>query len=572
MSYPDAEAASQPDLRPAAQVMDLDRLGNHFQSRLSFVRSSMRRMMNEQWRIQRIGFDLDAEGYGTAIYRIDTPNAHYHCVIFSMFLPAEKRSDRVIADQWDVSFVLLAGDVDAQQLADLRRNVPLQEAGRFDARVLVLSRANRSLRNFERFLGALAEGCQPDPRQLAEVGYLYRTTAVYGNGKFGIADYSCLQGNADFTQPFSAQMFTVYLLRHFSIEQIEHMARARNPQRAVGLDIGLQRYLGIGNSTGLGMAPFLVNHPQLVNQWIWARETGLSRVIAQPADVPRVQRFRSLLERARRHLQETTTEDKRQSTIDLQTLTDLGQLAEWCVRQPADTGLWLRLQAWTEAHCGKGCQELLVSLLLELYPEQVDPLAEQMAIKEGFRLNADMPLSELRELIERQYRWALDYNLGSHEANHFFWYRSAEKEEPRLGERALEPGAEKEMQLGIAQNIQRCHNALLAYLEQHPQQLTAHFLLAQPHFKGTVCRLQGMARCAYGEIRANLMDRNMLPIDLLRCKLAFFGAGKFDPKSSRWVRITLFQGAPLVSEIGQPFDDDWNFAVMPELATAAGEH
>lgn len=204
--------------------MDLERLGSHFQSRLSFVRSSMRKMMNEQWRIERTRFDLDAEGFGTAIYRIDTASAHYHCVIFSMYLPPEKRSDRVIADQWDVSFVLLAGDVEEAQLADLRRNVPLQEAGRFDARVLVLSRANRSLRNFERFLGALAEGCQPDPRQLAEVGYLYRTTAVYGNGKFGIADFSCLQGNADFTQPFSAQMFTVYLLRHFSIEQIEHMA------------------------------------------------------------------------------------------------------------------------------------------------------------------------------------------------------------------------------------------------------------------------------------------------------------------------------------------------------------
>jgi hypothetical protein len=36
------------------------------------------------------------------------------------------------------------------------------------------------------------------------------------------------------------------------------------------------------------------------------------------------------------------------------------------------------------------------------------------------------------------------------------------------------------------------------------------------------------------------------------------------------VRITLFQGAPLVSEIGQPFADDWNFAVMPELTNAAG--
>nr|WP_314530674.1 hypothetical protein [uncultured Pseudomonas sp.] len=564
MSYSPC-APSQPAMRPAAQVMDLDRLGSQFQSRLSFVRSSMRRMMNQQWRIQRSQFDLDSEGFGTAIYRIDTPNAHYHCVILSAYLPPEKRSDRVIADQWDVSFVLLAGDVDDQQLQDLRRNVPLQEAGRFDSRVLVLSRANRSLRNFDRFVAALAEGVQPQPQQLAEVGYLYRTTAVYGNGKFGIADFSCLQGNEDFNQPFSAQMFTVYLLRHFSIEQIEHMARARNPQRAVGLDVALQRYLGVGNSTGLGMAPFLINHPQLVNQWVWARETALAQVMEQAADLPHIARLRSLLERAQRHVQQTVTDDQRQASIDQRTLADLANLLHWFDAQPASADLWRRVQAWTQTYGGIGCQELLVSLLLELYPQLVDPLAEQMAVSEGFRLNADMPLSELRALIENHYRWALDFDLGSPAANHFFWYRSAEKEEPRLGERALEPGAEKEMQLGIAHNIQRCHAALLVYMEQHPQQLTAHFLLARPHFKGTVCRLQGMARCAFGEIRANLMDRNMLPIDLLRCKLAFFGAGKFDPKSSRWVRITLFQGAPLVSEIGQPFDDDWNFAVMPTL-------
>jgi hypothetical protein len=292
--------------------------------------------------------------------------------------------------------------------------------------------------------------------------------------------------------------------------------------------------------------------------------------VAQAADLPHAQRFQALLLRARRHLQQTRTEDQRQSAIDLQTLVDLEQLAGWFAGQSVNTGLWSQLQAWAEVNVGVGCQELLVSLLLELYPEQVDPLAEQMSVNEGFRLNAEMPLDELCDLIETQYRWALDYDLSGAEANHFFWYRSAEKEEPRLGERAMEPGAEKEMQLGIAHNIQRCHRALLAYREQHPRQLTAHFLLALPQFKGTVCRLQGMARCAFGEIRANLMDRSMLPIHLLRCKLAFFGAGKFDPKSSRWVRITLFQGAPLVSEIGQPFADDWNFAVMPELTNAAG--
>ncbi|MBF8743861.1 hypothetical protein [Pseudomonas guariconensis] len=553
-----------PTLRPASQVMDLARLGSHFQSPLSFVRSSMRRMMNQHWQVRRSRFDLDAEGFGTAIYRIDTPNAHYHCVLFSAYLPPEKRSDRVIADQWDVTFVLVAGDVDEAQLADLQRNVPLQEAGRFDARVLVLSRANRSLRNFDRFLTALAEGSQPDPRQLAEVGYLYRTTAVYGNGKFGIADFACLQGNPDFDQPFAAQMFTVYLLRHFSIEQIEHMAQALDPQRAVKLAPALQRYLGVGNATGLGMAPFLINHPQLVERWISVRETALAQVLSQAAEPAHLARLHTLLQRAHQHLAQTLTDDPRQHAQNQCTLTELTALAQWLERQPASGDLWPRLLAWSEAHGGLGCQELLVSLLLELYPEQVTPLADQMGVAEAWRLDAQMPLVQLRELIEQQYGWALAYDFGDVEAEHFFWYRSAEKEEPRLGMRAEEPGAEKEMQLGIARNLQRCHAAVLEHLRTQPQALTAHFLIAQPAFKGTVRRLQGMAQTRYGEIRANLLARDMLPIHLLRCKLAFFGAGKFDPKSSRWVRITLFQGAPLVSEIGQPFADDWNFAVMPQ--------
>ena len=41
----------------------------------------------------------------------------------------------------------------------------------------------------------------------------------------------------------------------------------------------------------------------------------------------------------------------------------------------------------------------------------------------------------------------------------------------------------------------------------------------------------------------------MRPIDLLRFKLAFFGASRFDPRSDRWLRICLFQGAPFPDEM-----------------------
>ena len=56
---------------------------------------------------------------------------------------------------------------------------------------------------------------------------------------------------------------------------------------------------------------------------------------------------------------------------------------------------------------------------------------------------------------------------------------------------------------------------------------------------------------AYAEIRDNLLGAELRPIDMLRCKLAMFGARKFDPRSDRWLRITLFQGAPFPDELAE---------------------
>ena len=53
---------------------------------------------------------------------------------------------------------------------------------------------------------------------------------------------------------------------------------------------------------------------------------------------------------------------------------------------------------------------------------------------------------------------------------------------------------------------------------------------------------------------------------MLRAKLSFFGASKFDPKSDRWIRITLYQGAPLFDDIADPdagfAADDWWLPVL----------
>ena len=69
-----------------------------------------------------------------------------------------------------------------------------------------------------------------------------------------------------------------------------------------------------------------------------------------------------------------------------------------------------------------------------------------------------------------------------------------------------------------------------------------------------------VAQLPYSDIRDNLISSSMLPIDMLRCKLSFFGATKFDPRSDRWVRITMYQDAPFPDEIHTVDADDWSSA------------
>ncbi|MDM8349051.1 hypothetical protein P8H27_09060 [Pseudomonas sp. sp1636] len=562
-NHPAMQGAQALPMRPASVVMDLERLGSLHQSRLSFMRSLVRKIMREGWRIEPRRFELDAEGYGSVIYRVQTEGDLFSFVLFSQYLAPDKRNDRVIATEWDLTMALCEGEVDDDYVEFLRRNVPLQEAGRLDARVLVLSRANRSVRNFDAVVDALSAGRQPDAAQIAKVGYLYRTTAVYGSGKLGMADWEKVSGkHPDFARPYAAEMFVCYMLRNFSLQQAEHIARQRAPQTAVPMQPALKRYFGIGNSTGLGMAPYLINHPQLVSRWIEMRELALARVCGLgQVTAERLARLQALVARGIAHIQQTVTEDAWQTGHNQAVLEDLARLQDWLASQPLQS--WAQLQAWSARMLGLQGQELLNCILLELYPELVDSLEDRLVVVENLELQPQMPARELRALIERHYDWALAIDFAAEGASETFWYRSEEKQEPRLGNCSLESGRDKQMPLGIGYLVQQCHRQLLAYLAEQPEQCTASFLLRHPEQRGIARRIQSMSQTHYGEIRANLLDREVLPMHLLRCKLAFFGVSKFDPRSRLWVRNTMFQGAPLLEDIGQPFEDDWFLPLAP---------
>ena len=548
--------------------MELPRLGAFSSSRLSFARSLIRKMARQRWQVTQTRFDLDADGYGEVIYRIQTPQARYHVVIFSRYLDDTQRSDRVIAEAWDLTFGLVEGDVEDDLMASLSENVPLQEAGRQHPNLLVISRANRSVRNFSSFVEQLSQGRQPAESLLKTAGYLYRTTAVYGNGKFGIADFARLKDNPDFRQPFSAQMTAVYVLRQFSIDQVEHIARNKSPD-AVSLSDDLKRYVGIGNSTGLGMAPFLINHPLLINQWVHMRETALSLAKQEAADEEAQRRLLDLMRRAIQSLQECDIENDDQRLKNEDVVSELSMAAAWLDQVSAEADLWLQLSDWAEAAFTVETQELINTLLIEIYPDHADGLEDHMAAEESLELVPDMPLIQLKQLIETHLDWALQVDLTSSDERYWFWYRSIEKEEPRLGVRGVDEGEEKELSIAIGPRVQRIHAALDAYLLQDPAALTIDFLMANPRDSDIVRRIQTMAGSAYGEIRANLWHREMKPMHLLRAKLSFLGAQRFDPKGDRWVRVTFFQGAPLISELNaEPVDlvdfDDWSFALAPQ--------
>lgn len=548
----------QVDLRPPSVVMRLSRLGSFHQSRLSFMRVLLRSIVAENWKFEAPDWHVDDAGVGHAVYTVHGPDHTYSLVAFAHDIPADMRSDRVIAEAWDTTFSLHDGIPTADDIERLRANVPFQEAGRISKKELTLSRANRSVRLWNYVVDCLSRGEQPEEEELYAVGYLMRTTAVYGSGKFGAADRCDISDRNALRNPFQVEMLTVYLIRNFVMDLVEHMARVQGGESAVPLEPALRRCLGIGNSTGLGMAPFLVNHPALLNTWVLARETALARVRAV-RDVPTAVFDEMLghLQLCLRNAENWNSQHEIQKPKVVELCAGISDVLNKFNDIRGETQPWNALFRWTEQNACEDVQEQVVSALLEPYPELVDELSSCMFIDETahFKLDASGSTGLLKSQIEQSYDWALkiDYALPKEHAR--FWYVSEAKLEPRLGERAEEQGAELEQPLAIARDVA----ALYASLQD--DQPLADFLRNNPRYRHIIRRVQLSQKFPYSEIRDNLLEANVLPIDMLRCKLSFFGATKFDPRSDRWVRICMFKNAPFPHELTE--SDTWSYGVLP---------
>ena len=545
-----------------SDIMTLDKMGSRYPSRLSFSRSMLRRLFFDNWKISKSKFDLDDNGYGTAVYEITINKNIYSLVCFSQHLDSADRSDRVIAEKWDTAYSLINGKLDDQELERLRKNVPLQESGRNSSKELILSRANKSVRLFEYVVNCLSNGKQPDINEINKVGYLLRTTAVYGSGKFGLSDFANTKAVTEFNQPFRAEMLAVYIIREFSVELVEHVAKKQNPSKAITLENNIKQHLGIGNSTGLGMAPFIIKHPKLINKWMKQYTQSLDNIVNKNVEIEKLNTYFELLEKALLYLKEVTTFDEYQITKNSKTVEDLkkyiSHIKKFQKKRVTDLQ-WIDLIKFTSNKCNYDTQEIAKVQLLELYPEISEELAEDMSDVEEMGINESQTLKQLNAIIEKDYQWALKVDFSNKNNDYLFWYISAAKLEPRLGERYNEEGSELEQHLGIAKMVQKLHTLIQ---EENLDLSVAEYLALNPKFRGIIRRIQSLEQYPFAEVQDNILSKKTIPINMLRFKLSFFGANRYDPKSDRWLRVSFFSGAPFLSNLNAKNVDSWGFATM----------
>ena len=543
-------------LREPKEVMKLSRLGSFHQSKLSFLRSFLQEFKN--WEYKRDLLELDENGFGIVIYSFRKKKRIYSLICFANKITDQERSDRVIATKWDAAFTLFDGIPTKQDIERLKKNVPKQEVGRMSYKELTLSRANKSVRIFDYVAECLSNGQQPDKNKLAKVGYLYRTTAVYGSGKFGLADRFRIKNREEIYGPFRLEMMLVYLVRQFTFDQVNHIAKSKNPKKAVSLDSEISRNLGIGNSTGLGMAPFIVNHPLLLNNWIMAREVALKQIRQiKKINQTDVDLIINCLKSSQKNIENWNTESDYQLSKINNLKKDLDLLIQYFLTRFdfKKEFSYNDLYTWAKKSLGSECLEFMVSVIMEPYEKIVSPLIKTMSADEDiyFTIPIDKTISDLRNILELNYTDILKIDFTKKENNQNFWFISKNKEEPRLANRFKDNGSELEQPLAIARDI--CQ--LYQRISNEKNSLTiGKFLMNNNDLRHVIRRAFITEKFPYAEIQDNTIGSKLMPIDMLRLKLSFFGAVKFDPRSDKWLRICMFQGAPLPNEL-KTTNDDW---------------
>tara|TARA_B100001250_G_scaffold103629_1_gene87359 strand:+ start:1554 stop:3260 length:1707 start_codon:yes stop_codon:yes gene_type:complete len=544
-------------LRPAEMVMKPASLGAVRMTRFSFSRSMIRRAFTNQWEIKLMVVDFDELGRGHIIYRILAEEKLFHFVAFTSTIDEALHTDRVIADVWDVTAALVEGEIDNDLLQFLRDEVPKQELSRLDPRVLVLTRGNRSVRFYDYLVERLADGKQPESKKLGDAGYIMRSTAFYGNGKFGMRSFLGFEDQHPLSAPYRAQFLAAWLFREVSYESVEHCAKAKNPN-AVSFNDEWSCFFGLGNATGLGLVPWAMKHPGELNSWIAIRELALSNVRFLKGSNQNKQILEEWFDKAYQYFSSLGGGD-RWPWMGPDSLAKATLLIHDTFRSLSENDFPFNdLYLWAEKQDIE-ITELVISILLELDDTDDEVIDSLLMVGSQKKANFNTTVADLKKIIEENYLWLNELNLDETEAKHYWWVMSDNAEEPRRAERSVIDPAHREIPIDISLRI----NKLLGDLHKADERISAgEFLHSFPEHGIAIKRLLDNSG-PYSEPRENVCDFKHLPLNLQRFQLAMYGMDNFSPQSTDWLRVTLFQGAPRVSEIGSKESDKWILPKQP---------
>ncbi len=545
-------------VRPAAVVMRPDTLGAARLTRYSFSRMMLRRASTDRWLARRTSFQIDAQGRGESIYRLDIGDAMFHFVAFTTTIDESEHTDRVVANRWEITAALAEGELTDDLLELLRSEVPKQEDGRLDSRVLVLTRGNRSVRFFQYLVDALARGEQPEPDEVADAGYIMRSTAFYGNGKCGVRSFEGYSDAHPLNVPFRAQFVAAWLFRELSYDLVEHCARARGGDRAALFDQAWRRYFGLGNATGLGLVPYALHHPRVINAWAGVRELALADVRTYELTAERAAALEWWIRRAHRHFDEGTDDDCHPFTSTRGLAPKAAQIGRAFAAVTHRSLPFDELYRWA-ADQDVETTELVVSLLIELHEESDEVVDRLLRVDEHPPLDPTLTIGEVRTLLETHFGWL---DSVDPEEDACWWLISDNTEEPRRMRRDRLAPDGRDVAIDVANRMVR----LRAWLDTESADASIQTVLRQrPEHRFAVERLQ-QTGVPYGEPRDNVCAVGFLPLQLQRFQLAVYGMDNFKPKSTDWLRVTLFQGAPRLSDMRTDMDDAW---VLPQRPSTA---
>ena len=552
-------------LRPPEVVMRPEMLGAARLTRYSFSRTMLRRAVADGWTAGLVRQDLDTEGRGESIYRVDTGTHQFSFVAFTTTIDESAHTDRVIADRWEIAAVLVDGDVTDELLATLRVEVPAQEKGRLDPRILSLTRGNRSVRFFRYLVDTLAAGDQPDPDHVGDAGYILRSTAFYANGKYGMRSFVDYHDDHPFRVPYRAQFVAAWMFRELGYDMVEHCARVLGGESAVRFEGGWRHYFGLGNATGLGLVPYAFKHPRVLDAWVGVREVALADVRGRPGDAAAAELLEAWIARAHRHFAAGTDDDCHPFLNSRSLVPVLERIAVAWRAVSGDELPFDSLYRWAELD-GPETAEMVVSLLLELHDGDDDQFDALFLVDERSSADPATTVAETRSLLDGRFGWLAGLDLDGPGSDRYWWVVSDNTEEPRRARRDRLPPEHRDVAIDVALRLWRLRAALREWDDDTPM----HRVLSRyPEHRMAVERLHASDR-RYGEPRDNACSADYLPLQIQRFQLAMYGMDNYKPKSTDWLRVTLFQGAPRLEDMGPDVTDDWVLPPRPGMSENPG--